>query len=127
MNISERLNAMRQTDPECNLVAFGDLGTRLVLRSSAAIQHPQEYLDKLCVQAKHGFEQQDLLWQQDTSDAVDEVLVITPHETRVYVRSPKAGDPVDNDAILCVGQAGQNTQQLITQAKALLNDLSGTV
>ena len=125
MNISERLDVMRQAEPGCNLVAFGDLGTRLVLRSSAATQQPQEYLDQLCAQAEQGFGLQDLLGSQEEPHQTNEVLVITPRETRIFVRSSVTGDTADNDAILCVCNDEQTAQSLIQPAKAVLDDLLG--
>jgi len=127
MNIAERLDPMRQAAPGCDLVAFGDLGTRLVLRSSAASQPPQEYLDQLCAQADHGFGLQDVLASQVSprDRTVPEVMVITPQETRVYIRAQNAGQDTACDAILCVCDSETTAKTLITPAINLLNDLAG--
>jgi len=126
MDIASRLNALRETSPGCALVAFGDLGTRLVLRSSAAGQQPQEYLDQLCAQAAHGFCLQDALSDQTTlpGDETVEVVVVTPQETRVYLRNPGASQDTENDTILCVCNNEQSARSLVAPAMTLLHDLS---
>ena len=126
MDIAGRLNALRDTTPGCALVAFGDLGTRLVLRSSAKGQQPQEYLDQLCTQAAHGFSLQDALADQATLSGEDtaEVVVVTPQETRVYLRNPDASKDTANDAILCVCDTEHSARSLVPPAMALLGDLS---
>lgn len=127
MNIAKRLDAMRQAAPGCELIAFGDLGTRLVLRSSAASQPPQEYLDRLCAQADHGFGLQDVLASQVSSrdGTVPEVMVITPQETRIYIRALNSGQDTASDAILCVCDSEMTAKALIAPAISLLNDLAG--
>jgi hypothetical protein len=129
MDIAGRLSALRESTPGCALVAFGDLGTRLVLRSSAAGQQPQEYLDQLCAQAAHGFSLQDALTDQTTSPNVDaaEVIVVTPQETRIYIRAPGAAQDTANDAILCVCDNEHSARTLVTPAMALLDDLCAGV
>lgn len=127
MNIAERLDTMRRATPGCDLIAFGDLGTRLVLRSSAVSQPPQEYLDQLCAQADHGFGLQDALASQMSSHSgtVPEVMVITPQETRIYIRSQNADQDTASDAILCVCDSEITAKSLISPAITLLNNLAG--
>lgn len=126
MNLAARLETMRQGVPGCTLVAFGDLGTRLVLRCSAETSPPQEILDELCTQAEHGFFLQDALLGADTAHdrTVAEVSVVTPHETRMYIRVPGAADETANDAILCVCDTEKIAREMIAPAKTLLDDLS---
>ena len=47
MDVTEALDAMRSDIPGCSLLAFTDLGSRLVLCTSAASKPAQEDLDKL--------------------------------------------------------------------------------
>ena len=127
MDIAERLETLRDAAPGCALVAFGDLGARLVLRSSAAVQHPQEYFDQLCAQAEHGFLLQDALSAQITPRpmATAEVFVVTPQETRMYIRSPDAGQDTASDALLCVCDCETTARSLLPPATTLLRDLVG--
>ncbi len=127
MNIAERLETIRQTTPGCELIAFGDLGTRLVLRSSAVSQPPQEYLDQLCAQADHGFDLQDALASQVSPhpETVPEVMVITAQEIRIYIRSKTADQDTASDAILCVCDSAITAKALVAPAITLLNDLAG--
>lgn len=129
MTIAERLDTLRQSTPGCSLVAFGDLGARLVLRNSAAAQQPQEYLDQLCAQADHGFTLQDMLANPDASHdgALSEVVVVTPVETRIYVRALAGGQDTENDVILCVCDSENTAKRLISPARALLAGLTGAI
>ena len=52
MDVTETLDAMRADVPGCSLIAFTDLGTRLVLSSSAAAKPAQEDLDQLSSMAQ---------------------------------------------------------------------------
>ncbi|WIY25856.1 hypothetical protein [Parasedimentitalea psychrophila] len=126
MDITARLDSLRKTTAGCGLVAFGDLGTRLVLRSSAAVQHRQEYLDQLCAQAEHGFHLQDALAAPITapSGGAATVIVVTPQETRIYIRRPGATASTANDAILAVCDNEHSAQALVAPAMSLLSDLS---
>jgi len=126
MNLAARLETMRQGVPGCTLVAFGDLGTRLVLRCSAEFSPPQEFLDELCTQAEHGFLLQDALLGSDSArDWIpSEVSVVTPHETRMYIRAPGTAQETANDAILCVCDTEETAREMIAPAKTLLDDLS---
>lgn len=125
MNIAERLETIRQAVPGCALVAFGDLGSKLVLRSSSTVQHPQEYLDQLCAQANHGFYLQDALLEQNTPRGhnAGEVMVVTVQETRIFIRTPDADRTAASDAILCVCDSEQAARDLVAPAKQLLIDL----
>jgi hypothetical protein len=127
MDIAGRLTSLRETTPGCALVAFGDLGTRLVLRSSAAVQVPQEYLDQLCAQAEHGFCLQDALagWNTPRGDGPAEVIVVTSREVRIYIRRPGAAPDTASDAILCVCDSEHIARTLVSPAMILLSDLSG--
>lgn len=51
MTVTETLDLLRRDLPGCTLVAYGDLDARLVLASSAAVHHPREVLDALCLAA----------------------------------------------------------------------------
>ncbi|AZV77278.1 hypothetical protein EBB79_04810 [Parasedimentitalea marina] len=126
MDITGRLHSLRETTPGCALVAFGDLSTQLVLRSSAAVQVRQEFLDQLCAQAEHGFCLQDALagWNTPRGEGSAEVIVVTPQETRIYIRRPGAAQDTACDAILCVCDTESSARTLISPAMTLLHDLS---
>lgn len=51
MSIQSRLDALRQTLSDCQITAFGDVSSCLILRSSTDGPCPREALDKLGAQA----------------------------------------------------------------------------
>lgn len=127
MDLATRLKTLREATAGCSLVAFGDLGSRLVLRSSAETQPPQEYLDQLCAQADRGFCMQDALLARDamSDHRQPKVMIVTPLETRIYIRAAAATQDTASDAILCVCDSELTAQKLVGPAAHLLHDLSG--
>ncbi|MEZ5715811.1 MAG: hypothetical protein R3D85_11940 [Paracoccaceae bacterium] len=122
MSIAQGLDYLRDGHPACSLAAFGDLGTRLVLRSSAATEHPQEFYDKLCAQAAGTFGLSDGLQRPDGVAAGNEVVVLTPQDARVFVRSPENG----SDFVGCICDAQQDLNDIAASAAAMLSEATAT-
>ena len=128
MDIPGQLEALRHSVPGCTLVAFADLRTRLVLCVSAAKSRSQERLDELCFQAAECFENGDTL---ATSLGVDEAdshmrtnsVVLTPVETRVFIRPPDG----DGEALCCVCETADHTKDLARNAAQALQQISGAI
>lgn len=121
MTLAKQLEFLRAREGECRLAAFGDLGARIVLRNSSAAAHPQEYLDDLCQQASRGFTLLDAATGPATP--ADDVLVLTPGETRVFVRAADGS----GDAVLCVCGSAEAAARLVAPARDLLAALAGEV
>ena len=122
MKIARALDDLRAGHRGCDLVAFGDLGTRLVLRSSCDATRPQEFFDQLCSQAARAFALSDGLPRPEGQEAGDEVVVLTPLDTRVFVRS--AGD--GSDFIGCIGDDDLHTGDMAKAGAAILADSAVT-
>ncbi|KIC10858.1 hypothetical protein RA19_08915 [Leisingera sp. ANG-M1] len=120
MTLSSHLARLRGQERDCRLAAFGDIGACIVLRKSSDADHPQEYLDELCHQARRGFGLLDAAAGEVQAGA-DDVLVLTPGEARVYVRAPDGS----GDALLCVCSSVEAAQRLVTPARELLAVLAG--
>lgn len=118
MTLSSQLDALRLSDAGCRLAAFGDLQASIVLRSSSAASHPQEYLDELCQQACRGFL---LLDAASANPGVcppgKEILLLTPGEARVFVRAEDGS----GDAVLCICDNAESARRLTARACELLS------
>lgn len=99
MTLVEQLDSLRAAAPGCGLVAFGDLNTRLVLRTSARAPWPQERLDELCAQAARCFASTDTGALADHFGGArqTEAVLLEPDSLRLFLRAPK-----DESDLLCV-------------------------
>lgn len=124
MNIAERLDCVRQEFPECQMVAYADISTNMILSISAPIELRQEHLDSLCGIAA------DMLGGQSSShlrralggssDAcVFQVIIIEQKEVEVFLRSttnPK-------EALCCVCSPLINLGEFIAGARHHLDEI----
>ena len=118
MTLSDHLAQLRGREPDCRLAAFGDIGACIVLRKSSAAEHPQEYLDELCQQARRGFGMLDA--GSGAEALADDVLVLTPGEARIYIRAADGS----GDAVLCVCSSAAAAQRLAGPARDVLASLA---
>ena len=124
MTLSLQLDALRQTAKGCRLAAFGDLGASIVLRSSSAASHPQEYLDGLCQQARLGFLLLDAAvaaGDPQSAAPADDVLILAPGEARVFIRAADGSD----DAVLCGCSDAASAGRLAAPARSRLAAMAG--
>lgn len=125
MSILGQLDALRQDVSGCTLVAFADLRTRLVLSVSADTPRPQECLDEMCFQAASCFEDYDTLAiALDSDEQRDhmciEAIVLTPVETRVFIRNPDG----EGEALCCVCQPTVQADDLAEKSLRTLQQIS---
>ncbi|MFY0312564.1 hypothetical protein ACFMBG_22020 [Leisingera sp. D0M16] len=124
MTLARQLDTLRRHEDGCRLAAFGDLGASIVLRSSSAASHPQEYLDALCQQARRGFLLLDAAAQAGPEAAAppaDDILMLAPGEARLSIRAADGS----GDALLCVCSDAETAARLAAPARALLASLDG--
>ena len=90
MTVQDDLDQLRAQTPGCDLTAFGDLSSSLILRFSAENKLPREKLDQLCARAGRGFgvvgSEKDLM-----SEAV---ICFSESQTEVYARSSASPDDI---------------------------------
>ncbi|MCP5087729.1 MAG: hypothetical protein GY952_13125 [Rhodobacteraceae bacterium] len=118
MTLAERLDELRLKQPGCQLVAFGDLGTRLILRTSSQTPFPQENLDQLCMLAAQTFSLCDKV--QGEGGVGNDAIIHTPNETTVIVRSQTSGD----DFLCCLCESDENAREFAKSAAIMLNEIS---
>ncbi|EBA14705.1 hypothetical protein RSK20926_01722 [Roseobacter sp. SK209-2-6] len=123
-DLSQQLDALRLAVPGCQLAAYGDLVTGLVLRSSSAKSYPQEYLDALCLQAQQSFLLLDAALNagnQEHSSASEEILMLSAGEKRIFFRGSDHAD----DTLLCVCEEIIETEALSLAARNLITQIEG--
>jgi hypothetical protein len=92
MPLGERLDRCRSEVAGCELVAYGDLGSGLILRSSSHQPCPRERLDALCDAAAvqlRGARCQQLAGQSGAPPRL--AVTMTRDETRIFVATGVAG------------------------------------
>ena len=128
MSILGQLDALRQDLPGCSLVAFADLRTRLVLTVSADNSRPQEQLDEMCFQAANCFEDSDTLVSALKTDGqgdqmCTESIVLTPVETRVFIRNPDG----EGEALCCICQPTAKIDDFAQKSLQTLQQISAVM
>ncbi|MFK7940965.1 MAG: hypothetical protein AB8B82_16415 [Roseovarius sp.] len=119
MTLSDRLDDLRHQVPGCSLVSFGDMSTGLALRTSAARSYKQDYLEDVLRQAVENFQLSDLMTDL-MSEGNDLVVVATPDEVRVFVRS-RAGNA---DIVCCICDSASEIPQITQAAQQILSDMA---
>lgn len=115
MNLSDRLDEMRTEVPGCALVSFGDISTGLALRTSASSKYKQDYLEEIFQQATRNFALSDVM-----SEGNDRVIVATPDELRIFVRT----DTGNSDVVCCVCDGSTDIALVARSARKILSDMS---
>lgn len=115
MSLSDRLDDLRHQVPGCSLVSFGDISTGLALRTSASRQHKQDYLEEILDQAARTFAVSDLMSQDN-----DLVVVATPDEVRIFVRSHIG----NSDVMCCVCENATEIPAITRHAQRILADMA---
>ena len=115
MTLSDRLDDLRREVPGCTLVSFGDISTGLALRTSASKQHKQDYLEEILEQAARNFALSDSM-----APGHDRVVVATPDEVRIFVRS-SAGN---TDVVCCVCDNAAEVGHIARSAQKILSEMS---
>ncbi len=92
MTIAEQIDSLRMSLPGCSLVAFGDVTTQLVLRSSQTRPIRREHLDQLCAEAGDCFSviEAARTASQETQAGPEshvEAVVLAGSEGRIFVKS----------------------------------------
>lgn len=119
MSVVDELDKLRATLPGCTLVAFGDLGARIVLCASAAEKRPQEELDALCSAASTSLDGIALAPMLGGS-ALSQAVAVGPGEIRVFLRSHL--DPCD--ALFCCFTDQTDIREMVATGRATLHKIS---
>lgn len=86
MNISETLDALRQSRTSVEAATYLDLSSGTVLYASTAVRQPQERLDALCSTAKAMFD--------EASEGAAEAISFGPTEALVFCRADHSASEI---------------------------------
>ncbi len=120
MTVADCLEALRSDIPGCQVAAFGDVATRLILKASHDAAVPREKLDGLCAEAARCFAMTEGLG--DPNAATQDSIVLTAKDMRVYVRAQGRADflcllcPLDSDPDTMVPKSIATLAQLVGDA-----------
>ncbi len=123
MTLQKHLDDLRGSVTGCDLAAFADLSSKLVLRSSSVNSIPRERMDQLCSVAKQCFElteaAQDL--ENASSTAAHRcAIVFSSRDSLVFVGA--ADDP---DDVTCITvDAGHDLDAAVTRTTDASNSIS---
>ena len=116
--VVDALDDLRNANPGCQMVAFADMSTDMILVTDSGTSQPREVLDALCREAGAvlGKKGKTQFGEHPGSVAV----WATQASLRVFLRAP--GEP--NDVLCCVCAPNVNVGKLVANASACLDRIS---
>lgn len=129
MDVTEKLDAMRSEIPGCSLIAFTDLGSKLVLCSSSAGKPAQEELDRLSELAHVMLDGSvaegaaPVLDQGEGDTRAGTAMLLSGNEAKVFMRAP--GEAAE--ALVCVCAPEADLRKVVDCGRSTLDTIvSGT-
>jgi hypothetical protein len=98
LGVTESLGGVVKAFPQVRLVAFADLSSRMILASAGPLSTTQEYLDRLCDQARSSFDDPLFSLSVEAFGEPHSAVVMGPESLRVFMRS----DTEPADALCCI-------------------------
>jgi hypothetical protein len=120
MDVTEALDGLRAEVEGCELVAYADLSSRMVLSVSAATKYAQEDMDVLSQSAVALLDgalaegAQPLIGEDDQS--ADLAMTLSVEATRIFLRAP--GDLTE--ALICVCAPSSDLSNIVNRGRATL-------
>lgn len=121
MGVIDSLGALVKAYPQVRVVAFADLSSNMILASQGQQMVTQEYLERLCKEARSSFD--DPLFSL-TLEAFGEpraAIVLGDAEVKVFLRSET--EPAD--ALCCICQHGIDLGGFVEKLRETLDSISG--
>jgi len=121
MDVTEVLDGLRADVEGCDLVAFADLNTTMILCVSASTRHAQEELDAMTATAAAVL---DGSVAQGAQSFLDEekaqtAITMTPVDVRIYLR----GSQTQNEALICLCAPDADLAKVVTKGAAVLSTI----
>jgi hypothetical protein len=120
LGVSDSLGAVVKAFPQARLVAFADLSSRMILSSSGSLSTTQEYLDKLCDQARASFDDPLFSLSVEAFGEPHAAVVMGPEALRVFLRS----DTEPADAVCCICDHGIDLPAFVTKIRDTLDSIT---
>lgn len=125
MDVTDKLDALRSELPGCSLVAFTDLGSRVVLCSSAAVKPVQEELDHLSELAQIALDGAlgegavPVLEGGDGDRRAGVAMLVSEQDAKVFLRAP--GEVAE--ALICVCAPDADLRKVVDCGRSTLDDI----
>ena len=117
--VVDELDRLRESNQGCEMVAFADLSTHMVLVTDSATVQPREVLDALCNEAAAMLGRKGKIPLGTASGAV--AVWSTQTSVRFFLRAPDEPD----DVLCCVCAPNVNVGKFMANASACLQRISG--
>ena len=116
--VVDELDALKNGDAACEMIAFADLSTKMILVTDSAASRPREVLDALCHEAATllGGRNAPILGTKPVNSAI----WATQSSVRVFLRAP--GEP--NDVLCCICAPNVNVGKFVARAAQCLDRIS---
>jgi hypothetical protein len=118
--ISDSLGAVIKAFPQARLVAFADLSSRMILASQARDDVTQEFLDRLCQQARTSFDDPLFSLSVEAFGEPHAALVMGPDGVRLFLRSEN--EPAD--ALCCICDHSIDLPGFVAKIRETLDKIS---
>jgi hypothetical protein len=120
VGVPESLGAIVKAFPQARLVAFADLSSRMILSSFGPLSTTQEYLDRLCDQARASFDDPLFGLSVEAFGEPHSAVVMVPDAVRVFLRS----DTEPADALCCICDHGIDLPAFVTKLRDTLEGIT---
>lgn len=120
MGVAENLQAVVKAFPQAKLVAFADLSSRMILASSGSLGTTQEYLNRLCDQARTSFDDPLFGLSVEAFGEPHAAIVMGPNALRIFLRSET--EPAD--ALCCICDHGIDLPAFVTKIRGTLESIT---
>ena len=118
MDIADEIRDLMKSVKGCNLVAFADISSKMVLLSKSKNPVPQEELDGLCLEAAVAFD--GALAKLNETGNPTTAIVANGTGTNVFLRA----EPGSNDVLCCMCTTDVDVTALLTAGRATLKKIS---
>lgn len=124
MDVTALLDGFRSDVGGCDIAAFADLSSQMILCVSSSTKHAQEDLDALTETAASVLGGAMLEGAAALLDGhqAQSIVSMTPLEARVYLRSEKSG----NEVLICVCAADADIGKIATQGAKTLAEITAS-
>ncbi|MEL6522115.1 MAG: hypothetical protein AAFQ66_14195 [Pseudomonadota bacterium] len=120
VTVSDELDGLRSAFPACETVAFADLASKMVLKTSSGSKAPQEQIDQLCAEAISVFGDIGPNLSMSDSDSATQAVVFTSTSLKIFLRG--AQEP--SDILCCVCAPTINVDDFLRLAQPALDRIS---
>ncbi|MDP3197508.1 hypothetical protein [Tabrizicola sp.] len=120
MGVNESLGAVVKAFPQARLVAFADLSSRMILSSMGPLSTTQEYLDRLCDQARTSFDDPLFSLSVEAFGEPNAAVVMGPDTVRVFLRS----DVEPADALCCICDHSIDLPAFVAKIRSTLESIT---